>query len=178
VKNSLLTFPLRHATPLFPTGLLVVSSLLGCSGDNGQINAYASYRVEFPEAVASAVEFPLLLTISLGPQGREENLGTQSDRQEIVLCQPLDPFVVHDSLNLRAANCRRGDFYARATVREIEFVDPKACDHADTDGLLYLSEEEYERNVQIFAEASTFAFSEKDCGPQNASFDLKLKRLE
>jgi hypothetical protein len=159
-------------------GLILAAPLLGCSGDNGQIDATARYRVEFPEAVADAVEFPLLLTISLGPQGREEDDSSQSAQRRVVLCAPLDPFVVNDSLRLISANCRRGDFYARATVREIQLEDPKACDEADTDGLLYLSEAEYQRNNLIFAEASTFAFSETDCGPQNGSFDLKLKRLE
>src|SRR5690606_19574635 len=71
--------------PLFCAATILAGSLLGCSGDNGQIDANASVRVEFPEAVASAVEFPILLTISLGPEGREENRGSQSAQRAVVL---------------------------------------------------------------------------------------------
>lgn len=163
--------------PLFCAATILAGSLLGCSGDNGQIDANASVRVEFPKAVASAVEFPILLTISLGPEGREENRGSQSAQRAVVLCQPLDPFVFRDSVRLMAANCRQEDIYARATLREIELEDPRACDDADKYGILILGEAKYERGA-IAAEASTFAFSEKDCGPQNASFDLKLKNVE
>lgn len=162
---------------LFCIALLLAGSLLGCSGDNGQIDANARFRVEFPEAVASSVEFPLLLTISLGPEGREENQGSQSAQRAVVLCQPLDPFVFRDSVRLMGANCGQEDVYARATLREIELEDSRACDDADKDGILIPSAADYERGA-IAAEASTFAFSEKDCGPQNASFDLKLKKLE
>jgi len=152
-------------------------ALLGCASDGGQIDAQVEYRVEVPEAVASSLDYPVLLTLSLGPKGREENLGGLSNQHAVVLCRSLEPFVYQKFVDL-LANCGRSDFYARATLRGIQLNDPDACDDADMDGVLTLSYTEYQKNDQLIADDSMLAFDERDCGPQNANVDLKLQNLD
>lgn len=159
-----------------PGCLLIAMVSVGCSGDGSEIEAYVQYRVKFPEDVADTLELPAVLTLSLGHEGKEEALSSGSEQRTVVLCRPLEPFVYHGSVNLRAT-CRRGDFYARASVREIQLKDPDVCDEADTDGVLILSHEEYFENAQIFADDSTLAFDDRDCGLQNAEVELSLQKL-
>jgi hypothetical protein len=113
----------------------------------------------------------------MGHQGREEVLGSSSAQLEVVLCDGFTASSYRERLYL-SANCKRDDFYVRATLRRVTLDDADACEDADEDGLLLLPSSQLEAGNRVLAEASEFAWSEKDCGNQFKSFDLVLESID
>src|SRR5690606_36034427 len=136
---------------LWPLALVAA----GCNDHGGNINAIADLRVEVPDSIAADLEYPVLVTLSMGYEGRgiaadleypvlvtlsmgyegrEENTTTNANQTVLVFCHaPDEPFVYRDSVQLRTA-CKREDFYVRATLRSVELSDEDACDDADEIG--------------------------------------------
>jgi hypothetical protein len=161
----------------FATLLGCALSNSGCGGDGGQIHATANIRFEVPDEVTADAEYPLLVTLSAGWEGKEENNSSESTQKTLIFCEPLDPFVYHDSISLDA-DCKREDFYVRVTLRRVTLNDPSDCDQADSDGVLFLPEADYTADNRVLAEDGMLAWDKKDCGNQYSEFDLELVPLD
>jgi hypothetical protein len=116
----------------------------------------------------------VVVTLSIGPQGREEDNSTLATQTSLVFCRELDPFVYRDSLRLRA-NCKLEDFYVRAALRSVTLDDEAACERADRDGILLVDPSEMQPGNRVIADASSAAWKMGDCGSQYESFDLVVE---
>lgn len=173
--NPLRPFTTAATRLALPLALVAAS---GCNDHGGNINAIADLRVEVPDSIATDLEYPVLVTLSIGYEGREERTTTNAEQTVLVFCHaPDEPFVYRDSVQLRTA-CKREDFYVRATLRSVELSDENACDDADADGVLFLDDSEMDPGNRIIAETRMVAWTEKECGDQYESFDLVVEELD
>ncbi len=137
------------------------------------IDATAEFGVTVEPALLMDVGYPVMMTLSLGPEGKEEAHSSTSAQDRVVFCSEDSKTRYLGTVELNAA-CKRDPFFARVTLRHVTLDDPEACEIAGSDGILPVRPGEFDEDEIEFSVRKP-AWDSWDCGDQFQRFDLEIQ---